>query len=115
MITRYAFFEGSVKAAQKEAFRAAVMETLVPRWTAFPGALAIRVSFAVARDEGAPDFPMILAVDYPDRVAVDAALASPARTAAKAATDAVLSRFFEGRIHHHVTEAYEFNPRDHAA
>lgn len=108
MITRYAMFEGSVKAGETEAFRAAVMETLLPKWKAFPAALAVRVTFAEARDDGAPEFPLILAVNYPDRAAVDAALASPARTAAKAATDAVLTRFFDGRIHHHVTEAHEF-------
>lgn len=110
MITRYAIFEGSVKDGQDRAFREAVRDTLVPAWTAFPGALAVRVSFTVASDEGAPAFPMILAVDYSDRAAVEAALASPARTHARAATEAVLSRFFTGRIHHHVTEAHAFAP-----
>lgn len=110
MITRYALFEGSVTAGQKDAFREAVMRELVPKWRAFPGALAVRVTFAEARDEGAPEIPMILAVNYPDCAAVDAALASPARTEARAATEAVLSRFFTGRIHHHVTEAHEFEP-----
>jgi hypothetical protein len=51
---------------------------------------------------------MILAVNYPDMAAVEAALASPVRAEARAATEAVLSRFFEGRIHHHVTVAHEF-------
>lgn len=106
MITRYALFEGTVPPGQTEAFRTAVMDELLPRWKAFPGALAVRVGFAEARDDGAPDYPLILAVDYPDRAAVDAALASPARTAARAATESVLARFFQGRIHHHVMQAH---------
>jgi hypothetical protein len=71
------------------------------------GALSVRVTFADARDEGAPEIPMILTISYPDLAAVEAALASPARTAAKAATEAVLARFFTGRIHHHVTTAHD--------
>lgn len=108
MITRYALFEGKVKEGETEAFRKAVMDTILPKWKQFPGALDVRVSFAEARDDGAPEFPMILAVNYPDIAAVDAALASPVRTEARAATEEVLSRFFDGRIHHHVTIANEF-------
>ena len=109
MITRYALFEGTIKPGQTEAFRTAVMEEILPRWKEFPGALDVRVSFAEARDDGAPEYPMILAINYPDLAAVDAALASPVRTQARAATESVLSRFFDGRIHHHVTLANEFS------
>ncbi|MCA1490377.1 hypothetical protein I6F11_05525 [Ensifer sp. NBAIM29] len=108
MITRYALFEGKVKEGETAAFRAAVLENIVPKWKAFPGALDVRVTFAEARDEGAPEIPMILAINYPDLDTVEKALASPARAAAKAATEEVLARFFEGRIHHHVTQANEF-------
>lgn len=108
MITRYALFEGKVHDGQTEAFRQAVLAELLPKWKAFPGALSVRVTFAESRDEGAPDYPLILAVSYPDRAAVDHALASPARTEGKAATEAVLARFFTGRIHHHVTVAHEY-------
>lgn len=107
MITRYALFEGTVHEGQTEAFRAAVMAELLPKWTAFPGALSVRVTFAEARDAGAPEFPLILAISYPDMAAVEAALASPARGEGRAATAAVLARFFTGRIHHHVTVAHE--------
>jgi hypothetical protein len=108
MITRYALFEGTIKPGQTEAFRAAVITEILPRWKEFPGALDVRVSFAEARDDGAPEYPMILAINYPDLAAVDTALASPVRTQARAATESVLSRFFDGRIHHHVTLANEF-------
>ena len=108
MITRYALFEGKVKDGQTEAFRRDVIDTILPKWKAFPGALDVRVSFAEKRDDGAPEFPMILAINYRDMAAVDAALASPARAESRAATEAVLARYFEGRIHHHVTIANEF-------
>ncbi len=107
MITRYALFEGQVREGQTPAFRAAVLAEVLPHWNAFPGVLAVRVCFADDRDEGAPEMPMILAISYPDRVAMDAALASPERAAAKAATESVLARYFDGRIHHHVTQAHD--------
>lgn len=110
MITRYAIFEGAVPTELENAFRAAVRVELVPKWRAFPGARAVRVGFAVARDDAAPEFPMILAIEYDDRAAVEIALASPIRSQARAATESVLSRFFTGRIHHHVTEAESYVP-----
>jgi hypothetical protein len=107
MITRFAFFEGRVEEGQIEAFRATVLDEILPKWKAFPGALSVRVCFADEHDDGAPEFPLILAISYPDRAAVDAALASPARAEGKAATEAVLARFFDGQIHHHITEAHD--------
>jgi len=107
MITRYALFEGRVHDGQEEAFRTAVLEEVLPKWRAFPGALAVRVSFAESRDEGAPELPMILAISYPDLGTVESALASPVRAEAKAATESVLARYFTGRIHHHVTTAHD--------
>ncbi len=106
MITRFAMFEGRVKPEHIEAFRAAILSEVLPHWQSFPGVLAVRVCFADERDEGAPELALILAISYPSRAAVDVALASPERALAKAATEAVLARYFEGRIHHHITEAH---------
>ncbi len=110
MITRYALFDGQIHEGQSDAFRTAVLSEILPKWRAFPGALSVRVTFAESRDEGAPEYPMILAISYPDLPSVDAALASPVRSEARAATEAVLARFFTGKIHHHVTTAYEYEP-----
>ena len=107
-ITRFALFEGRIKRDETAAFRSAILTDVLPRWQAFPGALAVRVCFSNERDTGAPEIPLILAITYPSREAVDIALASPERAAAKAATDAVLARYFKGRIHHHITEANEW-------
>lgn len=109
MITRYALFEGSIHDGLDAEFRQAVLDELLPTWRAFPRATAVRVCFAMERDEGAPPIPLVLAVDYPDRAALDEALASPERQASRAATGRVMPRFFEGRIHHHVTEAQAFD------
>ncbi len=107
MITRFALFEGQVNPGETEAFRAAVLAEVLPHWKSFPGVLAVRVCFANERDDGAPELPLILAISYPNRAAVDVAMASPERAAAKAATESVLARFFHGRIHHHITEAHD--------
>jgi hypothetical protein len=66
-----------------------------------------RICFENEHDEGAPEIPLILAISYTTRAAVDTALASPQRAVAKAATEAVLERYFTGRIHHHITQAVE--------
>jgi hypothetical protein len=107
MITRFALFDGQVNPGETKAFRAAVLAEVLPHWKSFPGVLAVRVCFADERDDGAPELPLILAISYPDRAAVEVALASPERAAAKAATESVLARFFRGRIHHHITEAHD--------
>jgi quinol monooxygenase YgiN len=107
MITRFALFEGHVREGQTDAFRAAILNEVVPHWNAFPGVLAVRVCFSDERDDGAPELPLILAISYADRAAVDIALASPARAAAKAATESILARYFDGRVHHHITQAHD--------
>lgn len=108
MITRFALFEGSVNAGQEEAFRSAVEEQLVPLWKQFPGNLDVRVMFSDDRDAGAPEFPLILAITYPDIAAMDAALEAPARSQSKEVTAGIVAKFFDGRIHHHVTQLNEY-------
>ena len=108
MITRFALFEGTVAAGQTEAFRTAVLERLVPLWRQFPGSSDVRVMFSDDRDEGAPEFPLILAISYPDMPAMTRALDSPFRAQSRDVTGEIVEEFFEGRIHHHVTERHEF-------
>ncbi len=108
MITRFALFEGAVKPGQTEAFRAAVLERLVPLWRQFPGSTDVRVMFSDDRDEGAPEFPLILAISYGDEAAMESALESPFRFQSKDVTGEIVAEFFDGRIHHHVTQKHEF-------
>lgn len=109
MITRFALFEGSVKEGQTDAFRQAVKERLVPLWTQFTGNIGVRVMFSDDRDEGAPEFPLILAISYPDLATMEQALETPARYKSKEVTGEIVDAYFEGRIHHHVTELNAFN------
>ncbi|MEM7630733.1 MAG: hypothetical protein AAF227_01765 [Pseudomonadota bacterium] len=108
MITRFALFEGTVKPGQKEAFRAAVLDRLVPLWTKFPGNTDVRVMFSDDRDAGAPEFPLILAISYPDAAAMEGALASPYRAQSRDVTGEIVAEHFDGRIHHHVTQCHDF-------
>ena len=110
MITRYALFGGAIRDGHEDAFRADVLAEMVPTWQDFPGALDVRVCFAERRDDGAPEYPLILAIDYADLAAVDTFMASPKRMASRAATEAVLARHFDGKVHHHVTTAHSFAP-----
>jgi hypothetical protein len=84
------------------------LKEVVPQWNSFPGVIAVRVCFSDERDEGAPALPLILAISYPDSMAIEVALGSPERALAKVATENVLARFFSGRVHHHITDANDF-------
>lgn len=108
MITRYALFEGAIKPGKTEDFRAAVLGRLVPVWRQFPGNCEVRVMFGEERDEGAPEFPLILAISYPDRDAMATALASDARSTSRDITGEIVAAYFDGRIHHHVTSANDY-------
>lgn len=108
MITRYALFEGQVKGGKTTAFRQFVEDELVPLWTKFEGALEVRVMFSEERDEGAPEYPLVLAISYPDRQAMTEALTCDARFASKDKTAELVDQFFDGRIHHHVTTAQSY-------
>ena len=109
MITRFAMFEGSIKPGQTDAFRTAVKDRLVPLWTQFPGNTEVRVMFGEDQDEGAPEFPLILAISYPDDATMTSALEAPARYRSKAVTGEIVAEYFDGRIHHHVTERNDFS------
>ncbi|MGI9402319.1 MAG: hypothetical protein ACR2O0_13785, partial [Rhizobiaceae bacterium] len=60
--------------------------------------------FEDERDPGSPSFPLIQSVRYPDRQTMDAALESSVREKAKALTGEICAKYFDGSIHHHITE-----------
>jgi hypothetical protein len=64
--------------------------------------------FSEERDDGAPAFPLILAISYPNRAAMNAALTSDARNQSRDVTGEIVAEFFDGRIHHHVTLATQY-------
>lgn len=109
MITRFALFQGTIKDGKTDEFRAAVIDRLVPLWKQFTGNVGVRVMFSEDRDEGAPEFPLILAVTYPDQTTMNSALESPARYQSKEVTGDIVAAFFDGTIHHHVTQLNAYN------
>jgi hypothetical protein len=98
MITRYAVFQGEVHPDKLPEFKSAVMNDLLPTWLVYPGATAVRVSFATDRDDQVPDVPLILAVDFATREGLEAALNSQERLDSRAATQRVLPGLFAGQI-----------------
>jgi hypothetical protein len=102
MITRTAIFEGRVMDGRDEEFFAAVESRLAPLWQAFPHALAVRFFRADACDDAERPVAMIQQVDYPSMEAMQQALASPQRDAARAVTLELLE-MFDGRFYHVIT------------
>ena len=117
MITQICtLFEGTIAAGARRCdFRSAVRERLVPLWSQVSRRNSdVNVSFGLSRDEGAPEFPLVLAITYPDEATMSAALESDARFQSKAVTGEIVDAFFDGRIHHHVTESSTSYSPDHA-
>ena len=102
-ITRSAIFEGQIKAGCEELFFEQVLGRLAPLWRRFPGALDVRLMRIEARDADAAPIVMIQQVDYADMASLEAALRSPERTEARAATLEVME-MFEGRFYHVISQ-----------
>ena len=103
MITRTAIFEGVFKPGAEDRFFDLVEIRLAPLWAKFPEARNLRYLRVRDRDPDAPTIVMIQQIDYPSREAMAAALASPARTAARAAT-LELMEMLDGRFYHVVAD-----------
>jgi uncharacterized protein (TIGR02118 family) len=101
LIIRQALFEGNIHSGREEEFRAYVAEKLFPLWQKFPGVRDVKVLHGVARDEGAPNYAMILSMKFDSEDALAKALESPVRYESREVTKG-LTAMFEGRIHHHV-------------
>jgi hypothetical protein len=99
MFVRCAFFEGKIKPGQEKAFHDFVAEQLVPLWTAFPGAAEVRVLSQMESDTANPAYPLVLAFKFPDRAAIERALASDVRQQSREVTGELV-KLFEGRIFH---------------
>jgi len=109
MIIRFPLFEGSVKDGHTDDFRTAVKERLVPLWTQFVRKIGVRAMFCEDRDEGAPEFPLTLAISYPDIATMTQTLEAPARYQSKEVMGETVDAYFKGRIHYHVTGLNAYN------
>ncbi len=102
MLTRLAIFEGRVKPGKEAAMRAYVETALAPLWRQFQPSEEVRVLYAAE----AGDIPLVLAVTYVDRAAMEIALDTPARYQSRDMLPAFYERFFdEVTLKHQLYEA----------
>ncbi len=95
MITRYAMFGGKVKEGKEAEMRAWVSENLTPLWRKFACAEEVRVLYGIDQDPDGPVIPLILAITYADRAAMEIGVNSPARHAAKARLPELYEQFYD--------------------
>ncbi len=108
MLTRYAMFAGEVKAGKQQAMQNYVNEVLAPLWRQFTGAHSVRVQFAVEQDDNGPNIPLVLAISYSDKVAMQTALASPARYQSRDLLPEFYDTYFsEVSLYHYLFEHAE--------
>lgn len=106
MLTRVAIYEGTIDAADADAFFADVRQRLEPIWRSFPHVLDVRVLRVVKPDPDAEPTVMILEMDYPSMQAIEESLNSDIKTRAHALTLEVLKPF-TGRFYHLITESHQ--------
>ena len=95
MITRYAIFGGRLKPGHEAEMRSFVTEKLTPLWRKFACAEEVRVLYGIEQDPDGPTIPLILAITYADRAAMEKGVTSPARHAAKAILPELYDRFYD--------------------
>lgn len=106
MFIRCAFFRGHVKAGRQAAFDDHIAQTMIPLWSAFPGAQEVRVLREVESDRPDTRFELVIAMRFATREAIAAALESEVRWSSKAASQTLFD-LFEGDVFHTVFRAQE--------
>jgi hypothetical protein len=88
-------FGGTVKEGKEAEMRAWVSENLTPLWRKFACAEEVRVLYGIDQDPDGPVIPLILAITYADRAAMEIGVNSPARHAAKARLPELYEQFYD--------------------
>ena len=105
MITKCAFFQGTIKVGQEAAMRAYVEAELAPLWRGFQPSEDIKILFNVENDKNGPTIPLALIVTYNNQVSLDQAMESEARYKARDMLPAFYQMFFEEvQLLHYVFE-----------
>ena len=60
--------------------------------------------FGVEQDDGGPEIPLILAINYPDRAAMARALDSPARHESRDLLPGFFETYLDGSLHHYLMD-----------
>ncbi len=95
MLTKYAFFTGTVKPGMEDDMRRHVESVLQPLWEQFQPSEQVRVLYGFEQEPNGPTIPIALAVTYRDETAMAQAMDSKARHDAKALLPEFQSRFFD--------------------
>jgi len=95
MLTKYAFFTGSLKPNCEEQMKAFVDEKLAPLWRQFLPSEEVNILYGVKQEPKGPNIPLVLAVTYKDEVAMAQAMESKARHEAREILPEFYERFFE--------------------
>ncbi|MEP1444392.1 MAG: hypothetical protein ABJK39_15405 [Hyphomicrobiales bacterium] len=95
MITKCAFFQGTVKAGQEEAMRSYVEAELAPLWRGFQPSEDVKILFNVENDKNGPTIPLALIVTYKNQASLDQAMETEARFKARDMLPAFYAAFFD--------------------
>jgi len=105
MITKCAFFQGTVKAGQEVAMRAYVEAELAPLWREFQPSEDVKILFNLEGDKNGPIIPLALIVTYKNQTSLDQAMESEARYKARDMLPIFYEMFFnEVQLLHYVFE-----------
>lgn len=86
-----------------------VEQELLPLWRQFQPSEEVRVLYGVEQEPEGPTIPLVLAVTYRDRQAMDKAMESDARHQARDILPKLYARFFdEINLWHYVFEQDRF-------
>jgi len=95
MLTKYAFFNGTVKPGMEGEMRQYVESDLQPLWEQFQPSVKVQVLYGFEQEPEGPTIPLALAVTYRDESAMNEAMQSKARHDARELLPAFQARFFE--------------------
>jgi len=95
MLTKYAFFNGTLKSGMEEKMQQYVQTELQPLWEQFQPSEKVQVMYGFEQEPDGPTIPLVLAVTYRDEAAMNMAMASKARSDARDRLPEFQERFFE--------------------
>ncbi len=105
MLTKFALFNGTVKAGREAEMREFIDQHLKPLWQQFQPSERVQVLYGVQQDPDGPVIPLVLAVTYRDHAAMEQAMASEARHKAREMLPELYQRFFNDvTLWHYVFE-----------
>jgi len=95
MLTKYAFFAGTLKPDCEMDMKAFIDEKLAPLWREFQPSKEVRILYGYEQEPKGPTIPLVLAVTYENEEAMAKAMESKARHEARDILPKLYELFFE--------------------